>query len=569
MKAKISKINQAYIFFVLLIFVTTQLNAQWTMGKTFGALGNNEYTRGLSMDASGNLYVIGSYSNSDPQHDFDGQPLVDLPTVFGSNHGLVFAKYDASNNLQFVKSYRCMKSSTEASQITDPRMAVTPTGEVVIAGTYRHSIEIEGQTLTATQTGFAESNMFVAKFDNSGTLSWLKNVDTYGATCKDIAFTSTGDIILGGSYDQAIDFGNGISNSGSSSRDWGFLCKLAGTDGTAQTLEIFDGGHPAKITMGSTGEMIVIGQFRKSQIDFSDNTTLFLKTPETNSNLKLNNFVAKFSSALAPVWIKQVRGNSEGTAEATWVGNNLKLMLNNRYYLALGTDSIDGTTNAVVNMDPATGNVISIVEAGDFLYGMASNTTNTFLFTERAQGNTFSFGSYSIAMPEKFAFFAIDQNDSVQWAEMINSVSIPGMRADVMAASATDVVIGGSVASFDTINLSPTVALNVNEQLYTTGWFAKYSVSSGGMSVREENKVSRFTVYPNPATEFIMVQPISEEAAENIWQILGIDGQIYKSGRLEGNDSLISVKELPPGMYLLSISTQSGRNETKRFIKKR
>jgi len=552
---------------LLLILIATQANAQWAMGKTFGAAGNNEYTRGLDMDAQGNLYVIGRYSDTDPQHDFDGQPLIDLPTAFGSNHGLVFAKYDASNNLQFVKSYRCMKSATEASQIDNPRMAVTPGGEVIIAGTYRHSIEIEGQTLSATQTGFAESNMFVAKFDNSGTLSWLKNVDTYGATCQDIALTSTGDVILGGSYNQAIDFGNGMSNSGSSSRDWGFLCKLAGTDGTAQTLEIFDGGHPTNITIGSTGEMIVIGEFRKSQIDFSNNTTLFLKTPETNSNLKLNNFVAKFSSALAPVWIEQVRGNSEGTAEATWVGNNLKLMLNSRYYLAIGTDSIDGTTNAVVNMDPATGNVISIVEAGDFLYGMASNTTNTFLFTERAQGNTFSFGSYSIAMPEKFAFFAIDQNDSVQWTEMINSVSIPGMRADVMVASATDVVIGGSVASFDTIHLSPTVALNVNEQLYTTGWFAKYSLGSGGMSNTENNKASRFTVYPNPATEFIMLQQISQEATGTTWQILGANGQLYKSGHLEEDATKISLEELPQGMYFLSISTESGSIETKRFIK--
>lgn len=552
---------------LLSILVVTQANAQWSMGKTFGAPGNNEYTRGLEMDAQGNLYVIGTYSNSDPQHDFDGQPLIDLPTAFGSNHGLAFAKYDASNNLQYVKSYRCMKSATEASQIDDPRMAVTPTGEVVIAGTYRHSIEIEGQTLAATQTGFAESNLFVAKFDNSGALSWLKNVDTYGATCKDIDFTSTGDIILGGSYKQAIDFGNGMSNSGSSSRDWGFLCKLAGADGTAQTLEIFDGGHPTKIAIGSTGEMIVIGEFKKSQIDFSDNTTLFLQTPETNSNLKLNNFVAKFSTALAPVWIEQVRGNSQGATELTWVGNKLKLMLNNTYYLALGTDSIDGTTNAVINMDPTTGNVNSIVEAGDFLYGMTSNSTNTFLFTERAPGNTFSFGSYNVAMSEKFAFFAIDQNDSVQWIEMINSISIPVMRADVMVATATNVVIGGSVASFDTINLSPTVSLNVNEQLYTTGWFAKYGIGNAGVSVSEYTEASPFALYPNPAHEFIMLQPVSEENAGSAWQILGANGQLYKSGRVEGNTSRISVSDLAPGMYLFSIQTQSGNIETKRFIK--
>ncbi|MDZ7846941.1 MAG: T9SS type A sorting domain-containing protein [Owenweeksia sp.] len=567
MKTKVFKINEAQLFFFILIFSTTQLNAQWAMARSFGVDGNNEYITDVGLDAQDNMYVVGRYSDEDPQYDFDGQPLLNLPTVFGSNQGLVWAKYDASNVLQFVKSYRAMKDTNEASQITNPSMAVAPGGEVVLAGTYRHSVEIEGQSLTATQTGFAESNMFVAKFDNSGTLSWLKNVDTYGASCLDLSFDNNGDVILAGSFKQAINFGNSISHSGSSSRTWGYLCRLAGSDGVAQALEIFDGGYPTNIDINSAGEIALLGEFKKDQIDFSDNTTLYLKTPITSSNLKLNYFIARFSSALSPVWIKQVRGNAMGIADINHMGSDIKVMLNNNMsYLAIDNDSIDGDAHVVATMDFATGNVKSIAEGNNILYGMASNATGTFLSTSRGSLNTFAFGSFSTPMPDEFILFEIDQMDTVQWYESINFSTFGYLRTDVMTASSSDLLMGGKVYATGVVDFSSTVSITPTGGLYNDGWFARYSLGAV-VSLEEQSKVE-LSLYPNPVTNYLTIANLPEEVEDVKIEIREVSGRLCRVYTLEDANSKIPTADLTPGVYFLGLQLEGVGLENIRFIKK-
>lgn len=169
-------------------------------------------------------------------------------------------------------------------------------------------------------------------------------------------------------------------------------------------------------------------------------------------------------------------------------------------------------------------------------------------------------------MPEKFAFFAIDQNDSVQWTEMINSVSIPGMRADVMAANETNVVLGGSVASFDTIDLSPTVALNVNEQLYTTGWFAKYSLG-GGVSLKEQNRIG-LSLYPNPVTQNLTLANLPENFENIQLEIRDVSGRLFRTHTADASTTTIPVADLTPGVYILSVLQKGTGLENMRFIKK-
>ncbi len=557
--------SHVYILFILLTLVSQQLSAQWAMARSFGVDLKNEYILGTGLDAQNNAYLLGRYSNGDPQYDFDGQALIDLPTVFGSNHGLVWAKYDAANTLQFVKSYRCMKDSNEASQITEPRMAVSPNGEVVIAGTYRHSIEIEGQSLIATQTGFAESNMFVAKFDNAGALIWLKNIDTYGASCLDLGIDNNGDVILAGSFKQAIDFGNNMSHSGSSSRDWGYLSKLAGSDGSAIAFEVFDGGHPTNIAVNGNGAIALIGEFKKNQIDFSDGTSFSLQTPVTSSNLKLNYFIANFSSTLSPTWIKQVRGNAMGIADLCLQGGNIKAMLNNTHYLALGTDSIDGDAHLVVTIDFATGNVNSFSTCGNVLYGMATNGNGTFLSTARDGNNAFNFGSFNTAVSDEFILFGIDQLDTVQWYETVNLSFSGYLRTAVMSANSSSLLMGGEVYNPSTINFNANISITPSGGLYTDGWFARYNLGPG-VSLAE-TKRPKFNLYPNPAKEFITINNLPADTENIHLEIRDINGRLCKTKSLGQGDRKISTAILKPGVYLLSLTINGTAPQCIRFLK--
>ena len=65
------------------------------------------------------------------------------------------------------------------------------------------------------------------------------------------------------------------------------------------------------------------------------------------------------------------------------------------------------------------------------------------------------------------------------------------------------------------------------------------------------------TVYPNPVNDFMMINTVSNGLS---YAIHTIDGKLIQEGRI--NDSSISVSELEPNIYFLSID-----GKTTKFIK--
>lgn len=552
----------------ILCVASFKASSQYTAAYSYGVDGRNEEVYGTGVDAQGNYHIIGKYSNSTDTLLFNGQQLIELTVPFGSVDGLLWAKYDANDNLVFVKSFAAAKDTSESGTLEDAKMAVSASGEVVISGNYTHSLTIENTTLTATQTGWGENNLFVAKFDNSGNLSWLKNIDTHGATCMDIAFDQNGDVVFAGAFDQDFDAGNSVSHSGSSSIDWGFLCRMAGTDGTAQALEIFEEGHPRNIDINGSGEIALIGFFDENQMTFSDGTTLDIATPETNSNLKGNCFVSKFSSALAPVWITQVRGNAMGTEDIYWANGGIKAMLNNTHYLAIGTDSIDTETHAIANFDASNGSVSSIVECETFLFGMTSDGSKSYLSTQQENGNNdLIFGTFTDNTVDKFILFEIDANDDVQWVESAGSFSA-NVEAKAMAIKGNTLIIGGDFR-YGGVTLATGITITPTAGFYEDAWFAKYK-TSGGSSIAEA-ETTLVNLYPNPTNGTFTLDLNGLIATDLVIEILSINGQrIYKSEALNQASilSIDALKNADNGLYLLHIKDQAGKViQTKKVVK--
>jgi hypothetical protein len=80
-----------------------------------------------------------------------------------------------------------------------------------------------------------------------------------------------------------------------------------------------------------------------------------------------------------------------------------------------------------------------------------------------------------------------------------------------------------------------------------------------------KNEVSEIQVYPNPATDYIkLVTPISENT---ILKILNLEGKVIKTMPLISNQTVISVKELTNGIYIINI-TNNNRSKNIKLLKK-
>jgi hypothetical protein len=79
-----------------------------------------------------------------------------------------------------------------------------------------------------------------------------------------------------------------------------------------------------------------------------------------------------------------------------------------------------------------------------------------------------------------------------------------------------------------------------------------------------KNDVSDIQVYPNPASDFIkVIAPISENTTLNI---LNFEGKVLKTMPLISNQTLVSVKDLVSGIYLIEINTKTA-SKTIKIIK--
>jgi hypothetical protein len=80
-----------------------------------------------------------------------------------------------------------------------------------------------------------------------------------------------------------------------------------------------------------------------------------------------------------------------------------------------------------------------------------------------------------------------------------------------------------------------------------------------------KNEVSNIQIYPNPASDYIkVIVPISENTTLNI---ISLEGKIIKTMPLISNQTLVSVKDLVNGIYLIEIKNQKLIEQIK-FLKK-
>lgn len=310
------------------------------------AIGSTSEDRGrtLALDAAGNLYVAGYYSNT---VDFDPGPGTFDLTEAGGRDAYIL-KLDADMNFQWVKTI----SGTATDLIND--IALDAAGNIYVTGIFQAVSDFDPGVGVYELTPVGGLDAFLAKYDPNGELLWAHG---FGSQTFDNGFAldldPDGNVVFTGFFTGTVDFDpdpNTTFNMTSSGTNDVFVSKFS-TDGDMVWAK----------RMGGTGNEIGEGIV----IDNSGNvytTGHFTTTADFNPGAGAANLTSAGSD---DIFISKLDGDGNhlwairfGSTSGDW-GYNLGVdSLNNLYT----TGYFAGT----VDFDPgtATGQVFSLTSSG-------------------------------------------------------------------------------------------------------------------------------------------------------------------------------------------------------------
>jgi hypothetical protein len=184
--------------------------------------GLNNFTTGITIDGSGNVYSCGFFSGTT---DFDPNAGVSNLTAGGSFDAFI-SKLDGSGNFVWAKQI------TGAAIESASNILFDPTGNLIITGVFYGTADFDPGPAVQNVSSTGDADNFIIKMNQSGQVIWVKqfggtNLDNLNSAVTD----SYGNIFLTGSFLGTADYDPGpgvyiIVNPNGISAGAAFICKL-------------------------------------------------------------------------------------------------------------------------------------------------------------------------------------------------------------------------------------------------------------------------------------------------------------------------------------------------------
>jgi uncharacterized delta-60 repeat protein len=284
---------------IFLVKYNSSGTKQWT--KQIGTP-SSEYGEDVTTDSSGNIYVTG-YTEG----ELDGNTNSGGPDIF-------LVKYNSSGTKQWTKQLGTSSSEWGSGVTTDS------SGNIYVTGST--SGGLDGNTHSG------EGDIFLVKYNSSGTKQWTKQLGTssfdYG---QDVTTDSSDNIYVTGYTGGGLD---GNTNSGESDI---FLLKYnsSGTKQWTKQLGTSSGESGSGVTIDSSDNIYVTG-YTSGGLDGN--------TSSGESDI----FLVKYDSSGTKQWTKQL-----GTSEEERGYGVTKDTSDNIYVTGYTMGSLDGNTNSGEN----------------------------------------------------------------------------------------------------------------------------------------------------------------------------------------------------------------------------
>ncbi|MBI4930298.1 MAG: T9SS type A sorting domain-containing protein [Bacteroidetes bacterium] len=270
-------------------------NVLWAKG-TNGSSTNTQGKR-VSIDANGNVYVTGTFS--DPTITFGSYTLYN---AYSSNPINIFAvKYDSVGNVLWAKSAGS-NNAVGNKDVYTMGISTDANGNCYVTGYFHYIITIGAITLTGSSTG--GDCVFIVKYDNAGNVVWAKGSDgTYpsSGTATGISADAIGNSYILGNFISPVFYIGTDTLTDAFGGSTLFIVKYDSAGNFRWAKQTTTAGNSNIETQGistdAKGNSYTTGRFF-GVVSFS-NQTIF-----SNGNNDI--FVAKYDSAGNALWAKGV-----------------------------------------------------------------------------------------------------------------------------------------------------------------------------------------------------------------------------------------------------------------------
>ena len=528
-------------------FSITAQTADWGWAKNGGG-GAADYAYGTATDVSGNVYYCGTFYSS------NGTFGTTTFTSGGLGDGFI-CKYDAVGNFLWARQI------TGGDVDVCEKIVVNSNGDVFVTGFSEGDFSAEGNFFS----GYGEDDGFVAKYNNLGTLQWIRH---FGGEGEDYPYAVTvdnnGRCIVTGTFEHTMNIAGTTLTAHNDSLYSGFIAKFD-KKGNLLWAETAGGDVnssyvlPSDVAVDANGSIFLCGTYN-GEVDFGTKT--LNSTDEA--------FIAKMSSGGTFQWA--VNGGSHCYYSYIALDAASNIFITGSYG-AYGYETEIGDFTLTTNgpyMDIYTAKfnsagIAQSVQTGgssknDYAGGIDIDDAGNVWITGYIRGGTADFGSQSFTSSGKDDVYVVSYDASGNLNSLLKAGHTGDDHAFDLALNGNDeVFIAGSFKSKLTLG---SITLNAS----TTSADAFLGrIDVGGERLDENNfeEEESVEIYPNPASDFIMIK--SRKPIDEIKVFDATGKQVSTTVTVNTDyDYRINSASLPPGTYWLQL--RAGERPVSRSI---
>ena len=259
-----------------------------------------DYTPQIKLDAKGNIYSTGSFSDT---VDFD--PGIGIYNLISKGNTDIFVqKLDPNGNFQWAKQMGGIGYDGASSITTDVN------GNIYITGNFEDTVDFDPGLGINNLISISSDDIFIQKLDSNGNFLWVKqmsgNIYLNSGGSSSITTDIKGNVYSTGEFQNIdIDPGTGVFNLISNGGFDIYIQKLD-ADGNFLWAKQMGGtglDYSSSITTDANGNIYTTGDFQNT-VDFDPGSEIFNLT----SNGGYDIYIQKLDSNGNFLWAKQMGG---------------------------------------------------------------------------------------------------------------------------------------------------------------------------------------------------------------------------------------------------------------------
>lgn len=359
---------------------TQSYNYNWAVN--FGGT-NQDYGNAIATDADGNICVAGDF-----QGTADLDPGAGTKNLTSSGQRDIYvSKLSPTGNL--IWAYKMGSSADDVPH----GIAIDDAGYFYLVGRYHFTVDFDPKAGTANQTAAGLSDVFIAKYDTSCSLKWVR---TFGSNSSDrgnaVAYDGNNGIYFTGGFSNTVNLGSTVLTSTGSNDVFVARYDTAGNKVWAFGMGNIGADNGYGIAVDADTNVYVTGHFRSS-VDFDPSGNTNTLTTSGNSN---DVFVAKYDAQGNHKFAFQIGASGEDYGYGIAVNSRNELGITGVFEQQVDFDPGTGTNN-MTGMGAQDAFTLCTDTAGNFLWatqvGSSGNDLGAAITSDTA-GNFVAAGAY-------------------------------------------------------------------------------------------------------------------------------------------------------------------------------